>query len=184
MRNQRLPGRVPCPARRRLLKASGAALVAAAVPLGASASVERRLDLTSLHTGESVRAPFFSEGLYSQAALAEINQVLRDHRTGDVHPIDRRLLEILHALQSGLGSTRWQVISGYRSPKTNAMLATRSGSVARRSLHMQGRAIDVRLAGVTTRRVRDAALALGAGGVGYYHDSDFVHLDTGRVRNW
>ena len=128
--------------------------------------------------------PFFRDWIYVQDALAEINQVLRDHRTGEIYPIDRDLLETLHILQSELGSTGWQVISGFRSPKTNAMLANKRGGVARRSLHMQGRAIDVRLTDVSTRRVRDAALALGAGGVGYYRKSDFVHLDTGRVRSW
>lgn len=123
---------------------------------------------------------------YLSDALAEIDRVLRDHRSGDVHPIDPSLLDQLSRLGSLLhaGQHAFHVISGYRSPHTNAMLASRSGGVARRSLHMDGRAIDIRLPGVPLSTVHRAALAMQAGGVGYYARSGFVHLDTGRVRRW
>ena len=110
---------------------------------------------------------------------------LRDHRTGDVHPIDPQLLDLLTHLQQSVDSARaFEVISGYRSPKTNAMLASNSGGVARKSLHMQGMAIDIRLPGKRLKDLRAAALSLEAGGVGYYPSSDFVHVATGRVRSW
>jgi uncharacterized protein YcbK (DUF882 family) len=170
--------------RRRLLVGALGATVCATAPARLLAAREERLHLTNLHTGEAVETPFRTGDEFLAAGLADINRVLRDHRSGEVYPIDPGLLGILGALQERLGATRWQVISGYRSPATNAMLAGRSGGVARRSLHMQGRAIDVRLTGVATSDLRDAALDLGAGGVGYYARSDFVHLDTGRVRSW
>ncbi|HLE65999.1 MAG TPA: DUF882 domain-containing protein, partial [Burkholderiales bacterium] len=108
----------------------------------------------------------------------------RDFRTGETHPIDPRLLDTLNVLCALCGGGVFEVISGYRSPKTNAMLRGAGGGVAEHSLHVEGRAIDLRLTGFRTARLRDAAIALGRGGVGYYPKSDFVHLDTGRVRNW
>lgn len=112
--------------------------------------------------------------------------MLRDHRSGDVHEIDRDLLDQLASLQRLLevGKRPFHVISGYRSPKANAILAARSGGVATKSLHQQGRAIDVRMPGVELRALHRAALSMQAGGVGYYARSNFVHLDTGRVRRW
>ena len=118
-------------------------------------------------------------------ALAEIEYFLRDHRTGQMAPMDTRLLDILHGLKRETGGQgRFEIISGYRSPKTNAMLASQSNGVAKRSLHMQGRALDVRLRGTDTDRLRSAARGLQLGGVGYYPASDFIHVDTGRVRFW
>ncbi|MCZ7566575.1 MAG: DUF882 domain-containing protein [Burkholderiales bacterium] len=114
-----------------------------------------------------------------------MQRLLRDFRTGEAHAIDVALLDTLHALCAACGGRTFEIISGYRSPTTNAMLRRTSvGGVAKRSLHMDGRAIDVRLVGVDTARLRDAAKALGRGGVGYYRESDFVHLDTGRARSW
>lgn len=145
----------------------------------------RELALHNLHTGESTAVVYWRNGDYAGSALADLNHLLRDHRSGEVWDMDPTLLDQLYLLQRQVGVERpYQVISGYRSPSTNAMLRGQSSGVAKRSLHMQGRAIDVRLPGVKLSRLREAALALQAGGVGYYPKSNFIHLDTGRVRFW
>jgi uncharacterized protein YcbK (DUF882 family) len=137
------------------------------------------------HTGEALSAEYCSGGLYQAGCLAQVNRLLRDFRSGEVHPIDPRLLDILYKLQVLAGrEATYEVISGYRSPRTNAALRSNSSGVAEHSLHMDGRAIDVRMAHFPTRKLRDFALSLRSGGVGYYARSDFVHLDTGRVRTW
>jgi uncharacterized protein YcbK (DUF882 family) len=124
-------------------------------------------------------------GAHASDGLAALNRFLRDHRTGDIHPIDPGLLDILADLHAAVGASgAFHVISGYRSPRTNAALRERSRGVAAGSLHVEGRAIDVRLDGVDCSVLRDAAISLRRGGVGYYAASDFVHLDTGRVRTW
>jgi uncharacterized protein YcbK (DUF882 family) len=111
--------------------------------------------------------------------------ILRDHRTGDVHDMDQGLLDLLYLLQTRVESRQtFQIISGYRSPKTNAMLSGKSKGVAKRSYHMQGKAIDIRLNGCDLKQLHKAALSLKAGGVGYYPSSDFIHVDVGRVRRW
>lgn len=145
----------------------------------------RSLSVKNLHTGEAVSADYWVDGWYSPDALAEIDHVLRDFRTNEVHPIDRRLLDLLHQVRTQLETdVDFEIFSAYRSPKTNAALARRSRGVARKSLHMQGKAVDVRLPGKRLRYVRRAAKGLRAGGVGYYPRSGFVHLDVGRVRYW
>lgn len=176
--------------RRRFLRGLVAA-VPAALALGgparalASAVEERRLELLNTHTGEALEASYFRLGAYCEDSLGSLDHLLRDFRTGDVSPIDRGLYDQLHELATLAGcDARFEVISGYRSPATNAMLGARSGGVAKRSLHMDGRALDVRLKGVPTARLSDLALSLQRGGVGYYRKSDFVHIDTGRVRSW
>jgi len=128
----------------------------------------------------------YHDGLdYLPDSLQDINSYLRDFRTGESHMIDRNLLDQLYVLQRSADSGGvFEVISGYRSPRTNAKLRNKSNGVARKSLHMQGRAIDVRLADVSTGNLYEAALAMKAGGVGYYEKSDFLHLDTGRFRTW
>lgn len=145
----------------------------------------RSLTLVSTHTGERLSVRYFDGSQYDPQALARLHHVLRDHRTGDVSPIDPRLFDQLHAL-AGCAECApdYEIISGYRSPATNARLNANSSGVAKRSLHMEGRAIDVRLTGVSCARLRDLALDLRAGGVGFYARSNFVHLDTGRVRTW
>ena len=172
--------------RRRLLGL--AACSAASLPglaLASAAPTPRQLRLGHLHTGETLDVRYAEGGAHIPGALAEVERFLRDFRTGESHPIDPALLDTLHALQSGFaGAGRLLVISGYRSPKTNALLRSRGGGVAKRSLHMQGRAIDVRLDGVPTAELRARARALRSGGVGYYPSSDFIHLDTGRPRSW
>lgn len=187
----RLP---PSPAfltsRRRVLRAlAGLPAVAmlSSAPIRALADgLDRRsIVLVSTHTGDRLAADYYIGGSYAQESLAALDQLLRDHRTGDIAPMDRRLYDLLHDLAALAGREPcYEVISGYRSPQTNAWLQARSGGVASHSLHMQGRAVDVRLAGCATDRLRDLALGAQAGGVGYYRRSDFVHLDTGRVRSW
>jgi uncharacterized protein YcbK (DUF882 family) len=152
--------------------------------LAVRAAEERVLAFHHTHTDERLEVVFSAGGAYRPDALRAINALLRDFRTGDLHPIDPRLLEILHALCSRCGGGVFEIISGYRSPRTNATLRSASGGVAEHSLHLEGRAIDVRLRGSRTARLRDAAISLAQGGVGYYPRSDFVHLDTGRVREW
>lgn len=173
--------------RRKFLKLG---MLAAVLPLPAFASRgpsvgERRLSFDNLHTGEKLDLPYWIEGDYVPDALAEINHVLRDFRTNQVAAIDTGLLELLHRVKATLGTSRpFQVISGYRSPASNQMLASHSSGVAKHSLHMQGMAIDVRLPGVPLADLRQAGLMLKGGGVGYYPGSNFVHLDVGRVRTW
>jgi uncharacterized protein YcbK (DUF882 family) len=157
------------------------------IPKFANASLSnmhRTLKLQSIHTGEKVSATYWEKGRYVPEALAEINRVLRDHRTNDVHPMDKNLLDLLVDLHHRLGSgAKFEVISGYRSPRSNAMLHDRSNGVAKKSMHMEGKAIDIVLADRSLSSVRDAAIQMGRGGVGFYSGS-FVHVDTGRVRKW
>jgi uncharacterized protein YcbK (DUF882 family) len=145
----------------------------------------KMISLQNPHTGDKLRLTYFERGLYIEDALQEIDYVLRDYHTGDIHPIDPSLLDQLYELKLRLGVARpFNVISAYRSPETNANLRRHSDGVARNSLHMQGRAVDIRLDGMSARHIRDAALSMGRGGVGYYSASNFVHIDTGDVRTW
>jgi uncharacterized protein YcbK (DUF882 family) len=151
----------------------------------AAAADARSLALRSLHTGEFVRATYWATGRYVRDGLMEIDRLLRDHRSNAVHPIDRRLLDVLGALRDGLETREaFEIISGYRSPATNARLVATTIGVASTSLHVAGMAVDLRVPGRPLTAVRDVAKALGAGGVGYYPDSNFVHVDVGRVRYW
>ncbi len=159
----------------------------AAVPaLARARSAEPRvLAFSHLHTGERLEVEYFGNGRYLPDALDAVNRLLRDFRTGDVGTMDPALLDLLHALRTRTGSRQpYQIISGYRSPATNRMLHERSSGVATQSLHMSGRAIDIRVADVPLAGLRDAALSLQRGGVGCYPGSNFVHVDTGRVRAW
>jgi uncharacterized protein YcbK (DUF882 family) len=151
-----------------------------------AATLERRsLSLVNTHTGEDLSVDYFRAGEWCEDNLAALDHLLRDHRNGAALQMDRRLFDLLHDVAVTAGrEPRYEVISGYRSPATNALLSARSSGVAKKSLHMQGRAIDVRLVGYRTDQLRDLALAAQQGGVGYYRKSDFVHLDTGRVRTW
>ncbi len=145
----------------------------------------KMIALQNPHTGDQLRLTYFERGLYIEDALQEIDYILRDYHTGDVHPIDPALLDQLYDLKLRLGVSRpFNIISGYRSPETNANLRRHSDGVARNSLHMQGRAVDIRLDGYSARTIRDAALTMQRGGVGYYPESNFVHLDTGSIRTW
>jgi uncharacterized protein YcbK (DUF882 family) len=151
----------------------------------ASASTRREISMVNTHTSERVKLCYYRDGKFIREACQRLNYLLRDFRSGDVHPIDPRLYDLVHAIQTEVGHRgQVEIISGYRSPATNTKLRNASSGVAKHSLHMQGQALDIRLDGVDTAKVRDAALALRAGGVGYYQKSDFVHVDTGRVRHW
>jgi len=153
--------------------------------LAALPSRPRLLKFENLHTGETMASEYWADGTYMPDALERIAHVLRDHRNDAVHPINTKLLDLLHRVRATLGvKTPFQVISGYRSPESNAKLAAKSNGVATRSLHMDGMAIDIRMPGVDLRNLHKAAKALGAGGVGYYAQSNFVHMDVGRVRYW
>jgi uncharacterized protein YcbK (DUF882 family) len=175
---------------RLLVGGTFAAAVLSTVPRSAHAeraasAGTRLLSFHNTHTGESLRVPYCRDGRYCAEGLSRIDRVLRDHRSGAVHPIDPELLDLLHDVADRCDrDAEFEVISGYRSPATNAQLQARSAGVARRSLHMDGRAIDVRLVGYDLARLRDRAVELQRGGVGYYRGSRFVHLDTGRVRSW
>ena len=169
-----------------LLAGTAAALIAApAIGAPRLAPDRRSLAFHNLHTGENLDLVYWSDGSYQPDALRQIDHVLRDFRTGDVHPIDPRLLDLLARVNGQLDSTGpFQVISGYRSPATNAMLRRDSEGVAKSSLHMQGQAIDVRVPDRALANLRRIAMNLRGGGVGYYPQSDFVHIDVGRVRYW
>lgn len=171
-------------ARRRLLQlAAAASLAPLAAP--ARAAPARSLALEHTHTGEALALTYAEGGRYLPDALQAVNRFLRDHYTGEVVEMDPLLLDQLHQLQGLLGAGQpFQVISAYRCPATNAALRRRSNGVASGSLHTRGRAIDIRLPGVELAHLRNAALSLRAGGVGYYPGSNFVHVDTGRVRRW
>lgn len=182
----------PSTSRRRFLQLGVAAASTLILPkafakVHPSLQVEpvRELAFLNLHTGEKLKTTYWSDGEYQAEALTEINHILRDHRTGDVHQIDTALLDLLNRLQYKLDAKQpFQIISGYRSPKTNAALHAKSNGVAKRSLHMQGKAIDIRLPGCQLSTLHKAALDCHKGGVGYYPKSNFVHVDTGRVRHW
>ena len=163
------------------------AKVLPANPLEAASALtgERALSFYQTHTGESLRLVYWAEGDYLQDSLLEIKHLLRDHRNDEERAIDPLLLDLLHRIRSGLDTAEpFNVISGYRSPATNNALHARSHGVASHSLHMEGMAIDIRIPGRDLKQLKEYATALRGGGVGYYPDSDFVHVDVGRVRYW
>jgi uncharacterized protein YcbK (DUF882 family) len=153
--------------------------------LQASTADVRRVWVHNLHTGDKLDAVYYEGGRYVPDALAEAMRVLRDWRNGQEHVMDPRLFDALHGIHEKLGASQpFQIISGYRSPATNAMLHSRSDGVASHSQHLLGKASDIRLEGVDLVRLHKAALSQGAGGVGYYPVSNFVHVDVGPVRTW
>jgi uncharacterized protein YcbK (DUF882 family) len=165
-----------------------AAAVAAPVPAWArrlTVAASRDVSFHNLHTGERLRIEYFHGGKYVPDALRSVAFILRDHRTDETHPIDPQLLDLIHVLRGRLRSgSAFEVVSGYRSPETNALMHEASAGVAAHSLHMEGRAIDIRLPGVALGSIKRAALDMKMGGVGYYPTDDFVHVDTGDVRHW
>jgi uncharacterized protein YcbK (DUF882 family) len=175
---------------RRTFLAAGLAVVACFSPYKAFASVlktlpEKALAFYNTHTGETLKAVYWDQGTYVPQALVEINYILRDHRTGEVREIEPALLDLLCALQQKLGSSApFSIISGYRSSETNSHLSSKNKGVAKNSMHLLGKAIDIRLPGHELKTLQRAAVDLQRGGVGYYPSSDFVHVDVGRVRYW
>jgi uncharacterized protein YcbK (DUF882 family) len=146
---------------------------------------ERKLSFYHTHTAKRLDVVYARGGEYIESALDDIEGFLSDFRTGDRRSIDPQLLDLIYEVREALGSDgTYEVISAYRSPQTNEMLRGRSGGVAQNSQHMVGKAIDVRLQGVDLEAFRDVAIDMQRGGVGYYQESNFVHLDTGRVRRW
>jgi uncharacterized protein YcbK (DUF882 family) len=147
---------------------------------------EYRLRLFHTHTGERLNIVYRRGEQYIPEALHQLDHYLRDHRTGDIHHYDPRVFDLLHDLTEKLGEPEREVnvVCGYRTPWSNEYLRTHGHGVALHSLHMQAMAIDIRFPGVKTAALRDAALALHRGGVGYYESSEFVHVDVGRVRRW
>ena len=181
--------------RRSFLGLGAAAAAGALVPSRARAAVpsavrspQRVLSFFNTHTGERIRTAYCTGGQYDAQALRAFDHILRDFRVNEVKPIDRRVFDMLHELGGTLETdVPFHIISGYRSPHTNALLRGRGGSgtgVASRSLHMVGQAIDIRLPGVKLEHLRNAAKSLKIGGVGFYPDLNFVHVDVGRVRYW
>jgi uncharacterized protein YcbK (DUF882 family) len=183
--------------RRAFLGIGAAAAAAALVPsraqaatrsMGATKAPERVLSFFNTHTGERLKTTYASGGQYQADALRDLNHILRDFRANETKPIDPRVFDLLHELGGTLESDRpFHIISGYRSPQTNALLRERGGAatgVASHSLHMVGQAIDIRLPGVALENLRNAAKSLKIGGVGFYADLNFVHVDVGRVRYW
>lgn len=171
--------------RRTLLGWLGAGALACQVTPVWAATGPKSLSFRNIHTGEALSCTYWDATGYRGDALADIDRILRDHRTGDVALMDLGLLDLLHAVKSDMDSdAAFDVISGYRSPKTNEMLRQRGAGVNENSLHMTGRAIDVRLPGRDTARLRDIAIAKRAGGVGFYAESDFVHIDVGVIQTW
>ncbi len=176
----------PSFSRRGFLKTGLLAMASCALPLCAHArTTEKRIQLFNTHTHETLDVCYCRNGRYRQDRLEAINHILRDHRTGEVKPISPRLIDLLHAISRRVhGSSEIHIISGFRSPETNASLRKKSRGVAKKSFHMLGHAVDIRIPDLQTAKLRSIAQRLRAGGVGYYPSSDFVHVDIGPVRSW
>jgi uncharacterized protein YcbK (DUF882 family) len=177
--------------RRRFVKLGALTTVGALCPVSLFAEFNRlllptrHLSIFHIHTEERLDITYCNQGQYSQEALTKINHILRDHYNGEVKPIDVPLIDFLSAIAMKLEiSSPFHIISGYRSPTTNGMLRKSGRNVARNSLHMQGKAVDISLPGCDLLSLRQTALDLNGGGVGYYPYRNFIHVDTGRVRFW
>ena len=177
--------------RRALLGAFAATTIAAAPTFPKAAGLLRgagdirRIRMYSGRTGERIDMIYWIEGSYLKDAVKEVNHFMRDWRTDDVKSMDLRTIDIMAAAHNLLdASDPYMLLSGYRSPKTNAMLRARSRGVAKNSLHMKGQAADLRLSSRSVHQIARAAIACRGGGVGKYSGSNFVHMDCGVVRNW
>lgn len=175
--------------RREFLKIASLATVVTLFPSqafsAASPVSEKSIALFNIHTGESVRTTFWEKGEYIPEAVEQINFILRDFRSDSVTSMDVRLFDLLYGIQKKLDTDKpFNIVSGYRSPSTNDMLRSSSSGVAKNSLHTKGMAIDINVEGVALADIKKAAASLKGGGVGYYPESGFVHVDVGRVRYW
>lgn len=182
---------MPSQNRREFLKLGLGALVGSMLPLEALATTlkgfdaRRSLSFYNTHTNEQLEVCYFDQGSYCPDSLAQINHILRDHRTATIKSIDPDLLDLLFALKCRIRPRDpFHVISGYRSPETNERLRHHTSGVAQKSFHTKGKAIDIRLPGYNTSQLRNLCVKMNAGGVGYYSQSDFVHIDIGPVRTW
>ncbi len=161
------------------------AKVAAPAVIGTKTIDCRTLVMNNIQNGEKLKSDYWVDGSYVPEELAHINKFLRDYRNNKVFPIDRKLLDLLHQIDAAVDArSGFEIICGYRSPETNEWLRKQSSGVAKHSLHLKGQAIDLCVPGRALKKVHQAALSLGLGGVGYYPESDFIHVDTGRVRRW
>lgn len=168
-----------------LTAASGLFPLKSIAAVGELFSEERRLDIFNLHTKEYLQAVYWKDGKYIPDALFSINYIFRDHYCGAVKPIDKKLLDLLFSLQTRLGSDEpFYLISGYRTRKTNAFLKKQKRRVSKNSLHIYGKAADIRMPNTKLKLVRRAAYELKTGGVGYYPRANFLHIDVGKVRYW
>lgn len=177
--------------RRELLRIGAISTVLSISPVRSFASIsrvlplEKKLSFYNIHTGESLSIVYWSYGEYIIEALNQIDYIMRDHRTGEIRRIDTSLLDLLYLIQNKLHTRHFlHIVSGYRSPSTNNFLFHHTPGVAKNSLHMYGKAVDIRVPDRRLSQVRRVALSLRGGGVGYYPDSDFVHIDVGKVRYW
>ncbi|MGD9082363.1 MAG: DUF882 domain-containing protein [Desulfobacterales bacterium] len=177
--------------RRSFLKIGAQAAVSGLLPISAIASIDhfltpkRRLSFYNTHTDERLEVCYYTQGRYHLGALKKINYIFRDHYSGEIKPIHKDLIDFLHTISKTIGDgVQFHIISGYRSPETNAMLRKKTKAVAKNSLHMRGKAADIRVPNFDTKRLRHICMKMHAGGVGYYPGSDFVHVDTGIVRCW
>jgi uncharacterized protein YcbK (DUF882 family) len=177
--------------RRHILKMGALGLLASLCPsIGLAKtpswrSPEKSLSLYNTHTEESLETVYWIEGRYLDEPLAEIDYIMRDHRTGEIKSIDPRLLDLLDSIKKRLGVKQpFHIISGYRSPETNALLRKIDKGVACKSLHIKGKAVDIRLPDIELSALRKVSMGLRRGGVGYYPKSEFVHVDLGRPRYW
>lgn len=162
-----------------------AAGIAGILPASARETIGYSISIKNAHTGETFNGVYRVGGYYVPRAFRQINRIMRDHYNNDMHPIDPRLIDVLAKLQKKCAcSEPLTVLSGYRSPETNAMLRRISANVARNSFHMKGQAADIRVPGSTTSEVHQVAMSLNSGGVGYYPRRSFVHVDTGDIRHW
>lgn len=177
-----------CIDRRTFLKVGASAVLSTGMAHPALAAFTpdyRILSFYNIHTGETLKTCFRANGKLIRNALERISHIMRDHRTGETKPVDPKLMDLLHRLVSNAHrAAPISIISGYRSPSTNAALRKATSGVARKSLHMEGRAIDIRVPGIHTADLRRRAIRLASGGIGYYPGSDFVHLDTGPFKVW
>jgi uncharacterized protein YcbK (DUF882 family) len=172
--------------RRRILGAAAAVTAVVLVkPASAVSFAPRSVSLYNVHTGEWLRTVYWADGHYIREAVRDINWILRDHDSGEIRPMNAGVLDVLGLLRDRLDTPDpFLVVCGYRSPTTNRRLYREGNGVAKNSYHIKGMAVDLRSEGRSLEQVRDAALSLGAGGVGYYPRSDFVHVDCGPVRHW
>ncbi len=162
-----------------------AASVAGILPAAARETIGYTISIKNAHTGETFKGVYRVGGYYVPRAFRQINHIMRDHYDDSLHPIDPRLVDVLARLQKKCACNEpLTVLSGYRSPNTNAMLRKASSNVAQNSFHMKGQAADIRVPGSSTNQVREVAMSLAAGGVGYYPRREFVHVDTGDIRHW
>lgn len=171
---------------RRNFMGAGFGLAASGLILPTSviaAPKDRTISIVNMHTGERISTTYWSNGKYLKNELADISKVLRDHRTGEIIAFDSRLFDFLGLIHEKVGSkNEFQIWSAYRSPKTNASL--RSMGAAENSYHIRGKALDLNLPGTHLTNMKKAARSLRAGGVGFYPESKFIHLDTGPARSW